>query len=108
MRTFLLLLAATAGSLSLYAQQTSRGNVAPTNLEFISQQLENGKGVRMVDGARGTPYLAPNWTQGRVRMVGGNTVAPVWLKYNLVSNQLLWRRAVGDSPDRADGARLVQ
>lgn len=96
MRFVYLLPLATMGYSTAHAQQTSRGATAPTNLEYVSQQLEKGKGSAALPGVQGTPLLAPYWTQGRVLTTNG-PVARVWLKYNLASGQLLWRRPAGDS-----------
>jgi hypothetical protein len=97
MRLFLLLaLAIPAGLPTVYAQQVGRGSVAPTNLEFVSQQLEKGKGSKANTSILGTPLVADSWTSGRVKTLNG-TFGPVWLKYNLATKQLIWRRPVGDS-----------
>ncbi len=94
---FLLTLAVLTPCARLQAQQMpTRGLVVPNNLEFISQQLEHGKGIRHNANAKGTPMLSDSWTLGRVH-IQQTTYASVWLKYNLVTNQLLWRRPAGDS-----------
>ncbi|MDO7887471.1 hypothetical protein [Hymenobacter cheonanensis] len=92
-----LLVAASAGP-AVRAQQIGRGITAPTNLEYISQRLAEKKGVRPPAEAevRGTPLLLPYWTRGRV-VTSTGPVSAVWLKYNLASGQLLWRRPAGDS-----------
>lgn len=90
-----LLLAASIGS-AVRAQQVGRGTTAPTNLEYISQRLEEKKGLKNPVEVRGTPLLLPYWTRGRV-LTNNGPVSAVWLKYNLASGQLLWRRPAGDS-----------
>ena len=94
--TYLLLAALAAASYSTAQAQITRGGTARSDLEVISQQLGGGKGMKSVGEATGTPLLLPYWTQGRVLTING-PVGPVWLKYNLVSGELLWRRPAGDS-----------
>ncbi len=96
MRPTCFLLLAAVSSSAAYAQQVGRGTTKPTDLEFVSQQLESGKGTTALTGVQGTPLLASNWTPGRVLTANG-PVGPVWLKYNLATGQLLWRRPAGDS-----------
>lgn len=93
---YCLLLFLAACALPASAQTYGRSLTAPTNLEFISQQLGNGKGGPALVGVVGTPDVAPGWTLGRVQTTNG-PVGRVWLKYNLATDQLLWRRPVGDS-----------
>lgn len=78
------------------AQQVGRGMTAPTNMEYISQRLEEKKGIKNLVEVQGTPLLLPYWTRGRV-LTSNGPVNAVWLKYNLASGQLLWRRPAGDS-----------
>lgn len=44
----------------------------------------------------GTPFLLPYWTRGRVQLTTGTVPSP-WLKYDVASSRLLWRRPAGDS-----------
>ena len=85
-----------SSSVAVRAQQVGRGITAPTDLEYISQRLEEHKGVKPPAETRGTPWLAAYWTRGRV-ITSVGTVNSVWLKYNLANGQLLWRRPAGDS-----------
>lgn len=81
---------------AVQAQQVGRGTTAPTDLEYISQRLEEKKGLKTPLEVRGTPLLLPYWTRGQV-VTSNGPVSAVWLKYNLASGQLLWRRPAGDS-----------
>ena len=95
-RLLFLVLMAYCGVGAVYAQHVGRGVTSPSNLEYISQQLEKGKGNKLAVGARGSALLVPYWTRGSVLTANG-PVGPVWLKYDLGSAQLLWRRPAGDS-----------
>lgn len=80
------------------AQATTSGRFSgsPSNLDYIAQQLQAGKGARTIPNIGGTPLLFPYWTKGNVLTING-PVKLVWLKYNLANNELLWRRQSGDS-----------
>lgn len=94
MRFIALLLLATAGHTTIRAQQI--GTTKPSALEFIGRQLDRGVPSKSATAVVGTPFTIAQWAPGRVLTTNGS-VGPVWLKYNLASNQLLWRRAAGDS-----------
>lgn len=84
------------GSFTASAQMSGRSITAPSNLEVISQALAKGKGAVANLDVQGTPFVTPAWTLGRVQTVNG-PVQKVWLKYDLSTDQLLWRRPAGDS-----------
>ena len=44
----------------------------------------------------GSPYYFPHWTRGSVLLTTGAVPNP-WLKYDLSTHKLLWRRAPNDS-----------
>lgn len=96
MRFLFLVLMACFGGAAVHAQAVGRGSTSPSNLEYISQQLEKGKGNKLAVGVRGSSLLVPYWTRGLV-LTSNGPVGPVWLKYDLAGDQLLWRRPTGDS-----------
>lgn len=96
MRLLFLVLVVCFSGAAAQAQQVGRGSTSPTDLEFIGQQLEKGKGSKLAVGVRGTSLLVPSWTKGSV-LTSNGPVGPVWLKYDLANDQLLWRRPAGDS-----------
>ena len=97
LRLFLLAAAATLPYVS-WAQIVGRGLTAPTNLEYVGRQMDKGLGARRAMNVVGTPFVSPYWTLGSVQTLKG-PVPRAWLKYDLVSGALLWRRPAGDSLD---------
>ena len=74
--------------------QGSAGVAGTSDYETLNRALYRVKGRS--SNVVGTPFLLPYWTRGNVKMTTG-TVPNPWLKYDLASNRLLWRRPTGDS-----------
>jgi hypothetical protein len=46
----------------------------------------------------GTPYLAPEWSTGIVKLINGQTYKDVALKYNLMEDEVYFKSEKGDEP----------
>lgn len=92
MRHSLGFLAATlAAAVSAHAQ---RGLVRPTDYEYLERNLPHKHAVPRLTG---TTLRLPEWSVGTVVMRTGAVKKDQWLKYDLASEKLLWRRPQGDS-----------
>ncbi|MBB4603096.1 hypothetical protein HNQ93_003821 [Hymenobacter luteus] len=77
--------------------QTGRTLTGTSNAEYISREMDKGRGRGGAVVTTGSPYLLPAWTQGNVLTTRGR-VPQAWLKYDLAEDgRLLWRRAPADS-----------
>lgn len=75
------------------AQRANEGGKL-NNYDYINRELGH---LRHGPTPGGTPFLLPQWALGTVTMRAGNVQRQQWLKYDLSTAQLLWRRPQGDS-----------
>jgi hypothetical protein len=90
---FLLLGGVLLFSAPALAQRASEGGKL-NNYDYLNQELGH---LRYGPPPGGSPFVLPQWALGTVTMRTGNVQRQQWLKYDLSTAQLLWRRPQGDS-----------
>lgn len=96
-----LFFAALTGAAVQAQAQTGRAATGATDAEYLTRELDKGRGRGKAPATTGSPYLLPAWSQGNVLTTRGR-VPQAWLKYDLAGGtRLLWRRAPGDSLELA-------
>ncbi|QIX63062.1 hypothetical protein HER32_18545 [Hymenobacter sp. BT18] len=81
------------GSWLAQAQPTTLSGV-PSNQEYLNRVLPH---VNKGEEVTGSPLLLPTWSLGTVELRNGQLVPLQWLKLDVSTSQLLWRRPQGDS-----------
>lgn len=96
MKTLLSVIIAFCFFQQIFAQHSSnKRDLFEDNLNTIHyvDKIRSSNLDDLYEGVVGTPYLFDQWENGNIFLVGGDTVSDIPIKYDLYSEQLLYRKS---------------